>query len=145
MNRPDYEKRATARWLAKVQKFAKCWIWMGACRKGGYGAFGYLGKIHAAHRWGYERFVGPIPDGRHLHHVCDQPRCVNPAHLLPLTQREHHDMTARWVGHKTHCKRGHHLDDARINGAGARVCRSCERLRDTEKRRARSTSRVVHP
>lgn len=41
------------------------------------------------HRWMYEQLVGPIPAGHHLHHTCFDPRCVNPAHLEPLTPADH--------------------------------------------------------
>lgn len=43
----------------------------------------------SAHRFVYETLVGPVPDGHHLHHECQHPGCVNPAHLIPLTPREH--------------------------------------------------------
>lgn len=41
------------------------------------------------HRWVYETLVGPIPPRRHLHHLCMDPRCVNPSHLQPLTPSQH--------------------------------------------------------
>lgn len=41
------------------------------------------------HRWVYETLVGPIDEGLHLHHECRNPGCCNPAHLLPLTPKEH--------------------------------------------------------
>lgn len=41
------------------------------------------------HRWVYETLVGAIPPGHHLHHLCFDPRCVNPAHLQPLTPTQH--------------------------------------------------------
>ena len=43
----------------------------------------------AAHRFAYETLVGPIPEGHHLHHVCENKGCVNPAHLEPLTPADH--------------------------------------------------------
>lgn len=62
-----------------------CWLWSGARNDGGYGVHGGAG----AHRVVYEILVGPIPQGRHLHHKCQVPRCVNPDHLEPVTPAEH--------------------------------------------------------
>jgi hypothetical protein len=41
------------------------------------------------HRWVYELLVGPIPKDHHLHHECENTRCVNPEHLTPLTPGDH--------------------------------------------------------
>ena len=45
-----------------------------------------------AHRYVYELFRGPIPDGHVLDHVkkkgCKHRDCVNPDHLEPVTQQE---------------------------------------------------------
>ena len=42
-----------------------------------------------AHRFAYEVLVGPIPDDYHVHHECLNPGCVNPAHLIALSPRDH--------------------------------------------------------
>lgn len=64
-----------------------CWLWLGGLNPHGYGRFKYRGHVYA-HRWSYEHHVGPIPDGLTLDHKCGTPRCVNPAHLEPVTMRE---------------------------------------------------------
>lgn len=42
-----------------------------------------------AHVYAYERLIGPRPRGLDLHHTCENPGCVNPSHLEPLTRSEH--------------------------------------------------------
>lgn len=54
----------------------------------GYGVAARDGE-HLAHRWSYAHHVGAIPAGHELHHTCGVKRCVNPAHLEPLTPAEH--------------------------------------------------------
>lgn len=69
-----------------------CLLWTGTRRLEGYGQFAVrrigVKQTVRAHRWLYERWVGPIPDGMHLDHLCRTPACVNPAHLEPVTGAE---------------------------------------------------------
>jgi hypothetical protein len=67
---------------------SECHIWQPAPTLK-YGSIKRSGKNFPAHRFFYERDVGPIPEGHHLHHACEQTRCVNVAHLVPLTARDH--------------------------------------------------------
>lgn len=63
-----------------------CWPWKGKLMKrGGYGAFNARQKPIKAHRFAYELTFGPLPSTVLVRHVCDNPPCCNPAHLLPGT------------------------------------------------------------
>src|ERR1700761_773896 len=59
-----------------------CWIWNGAVSGNGYGINTRAGKGKRMHREYYTHFKGPIPEGMHVCHRCDVPRCVNPDHLF---------------------------------------------------------------
>lgn len=87
------------RLAARTVKTATCWNFTG-CRVGnnGYGQIVVGSDADgkqirtAAHRAAWELVNGPIPVGLTILHSCDNPRCVNPAHLSVGTQRENiHD------------------------------------------------------
>lgn len=61
-----------------------CWVWQRYINPDGYGTVG----PKRAHRVYYERYVGPIPEGMDLDHLCRNKTCVNPAHLEPVTEAE---------------------------------------------------------
>lgn len=139
---------AIDRFLARIQiQDNGCWKWLGVIQNRGYGTFqvgGEPGKM--AHRWSYENFVGPIPDGMTLDHkchngtgcklhtACPHRRCVNPWHLEPMTGREN---TLRGEGPtaknaaKTHCKYGHPFGERKTK----RHKRKCEQCNAAQKRR----------
>lgn len=65
-----------------------CWLWTGRKSKGGYGGICIRGKEWRAHRLSYTVFVGEIPQGLVLDHLCRVHECVNPAHLEAVTNEE---------------------------------------------------------
>ena len=69
----------------------QCWLWTGATLKSGYGIIGgdrtdAGQKTLRAHRVAYALQKGPIPEGLGILHSCDNPLCMNGAHLRPGTQ-----------------------------------------------------------
>ena len=74
-----------------------CWMWEGPTAKDGYPKTGINGRTLAAHRWMYERLVGPIPEGMTLDHLCRHVACVNPKHLEPCLNIEN---IARGTAHR---------------------------------------------
>jgi HNH endonuclease len=125
-----------------------CWIWLGVLFPNGYGSMGIgrrsLGEKKTAytHRISYLTFVGPIPKGKELDHLCRLRCCVNPRHLEPVTRRENTirgnapRLCGLLNGSKTRCKRGHPFDEVntRFRPTGGRSCRTCAR-EDARKKR----------
>jgi hypothetical protein len=72
---------------------SECWLWQGPVKANGYAQFHYRTGPdqqggQQAHRWRWEQDNGPVPEGHHLDHLCKVRRCVNPAHLEPVTPLE---------------------------------------------------------
>lgn len=66
-----------------------CWNTLGGKTKLGYGKIMENRRTLLLHRWMYERYFGPIPAGKQIHHLCRNKGCCNPAHLSPVTRKEH--------------------------------------------------------
>jgi hypothetical protein len=67
-----------------------CWHDRRPVEASGYGRQLTLpdGRQVKAHRAYYEYFVGPVPEGLELDHLCENRWCVNPGHLEPVTHTE---------------------------------------------------------
>jgi hypothetical protein len=104
-----------------------CWEWQGYVNRSGYGQF--RGKY--AHRGSYEMFRGPIPQGLEIDHLCRNRKCVNPAHLEAVTQKENQLRGFSVSGNnarKTHCLNGHPLVSANVSSwTTDRRCKTCLR------------------
>lgn len=120
-----------------------CWLWMAAKTSAGYGQVCYGGRTLLAHRAAFEEFVGPIPVGLYLDHLCRTPSCINPTHLEPVTPSENsrRGRTGAHNSEKTHCPQGHEYVEANIYWVGEprrRQCKTCTKARTAERhRRAR--------
>lgn len=112
-----------------------CIIWTGGKTLGGYGMFAASTaksdeKKVMAHRWSYEHYVGPIPDGYDIDHLCRVRACVNPDHLEPVTRAEN---IRRAAAVKTQCPAGHDFTTWNTYirpGTTQRKCKTCARERD---------------
>lgn len=65
----------------------QCWPWLRTVNGNGYGRF----RRTPAHRVAYELAVGAIPDGKQIDHQCRNRLCVNPHHLLPVSNKHNHE------------------------------------------------------
>lgn len=90
-----------------------CWIWRGVREAKGYARVTHCGRRQFVHRLFYEHFVGQIPEGMAIDHLCKTRCCCNPKHLEAVTHSEnskrvHRDLAADlfhlrgkyWVGNE---------------------------------------------
>lgn len=120
---------AAERFWSKTDRTGECWVWTGARRSAdqyGGGTYGVLSqqtdgrRVHSyAHRRAYELTYGPIPPGLFVLHSCDNPPCINPAHLSLGTSAE--NMAEAGKRHRVpEGKRHHWFKDGRSIERGRR-------------------------
>ena len=118
------------RFWSKVRKAGRpeeCLEWAGARLPEGYG-FIYAGPLYdepvrwiRAHRLSWEMHNGKVPEGLSVLHHCDNPPCVNPAHLYVGTQLENvRDRAVRRRG-KEHRQNGTGNDNVKLTEADVRA------------------------
>ena len=121
-----------------------CWLWQGHVHQpSGYGQINRRGHVYA-HRFAYAFLVGPIPPGLELDHLCRVRRCVNPAHLEPVTSKENNRRGRPYRTAKTHCVNGHPFDAANtaLDSRGWRRCRACDRATNARMRANATAHRI---
>ena len=109
-----------------------CTLWIGAVVRG-YGSCSFRGRSCRAHRVAWILANGEIPAGMCVLHRCDNPSCVNVAHLRLGTQYANmQDMIAKGrmvrTPPRTHCPSGHPYAGRNlvIRKRGTRECRQCK-------------------
>jgi len=95
-----YERKTNEErfWLYVEKCDDGCWRWTGGGDKNGYGQFNINRKPVRAHRYSYEHhhpLTTPMSGiDLYILHSCNNPACVNPAHLRLGTHQENmNDMT----------------------------------------------------
>ena len=147
----DFTPSDIVRFWSKVDRSAdNCWPWKVSTRAG-YGQFGLAGKTPRAHRVAYELWVGPIPAGKTLDHLCHTAdtscpggatcphrRCCRPEHLEPI-ERGANVLLGRGIqainALRAECIHGHPFtpENTRVRRPtkslpnGGRSCRTCDR------------------
>lgn len=135
-----------------------CWEWTLKRHRTGYGEIWRKRGYHGAHRVSWEIHNGPIPEGMFVCHHCDNPPCVNPAHLFVGTPKDNardrerkgrrDPMPAAMAAKamrpiKTHCPQGHEYAGANLRlivspeGWVSRRCRKCAAIYTSASRRAK--------
>lgn len=122
------------------------WIWTAHTLPNGYGQ---MDKKYA-HRLSHEFYIGPIPEGMVIDHLCRVRNCVNPDHLQAVTQKVNMERgsaslaiarsNSRRGAERTHCPQGHEYSESNTrielkpNGNVTRRCRTCDRLKAAKSR-----------
>lgn len=129
------------------------WLFTKAVNSAGYGQIWHPGekRLKLIHRISQEAFVGPIPDGYDVDHLCRVRNCWNPLHTEAVTGKVNNERsvahrgelvrpavarqrtTARGRRKADTCQRGHGYTDANtsvyisVEGYEVRTCLACLR------------------
>lgn len=146
------EQRFIDSFWDKIDRTGDCWIWTRSTSRG-YGMAWTGQHTILAHRLAFILTNGTIPSGLELDHVCHSNdltcaggescphrRCVNPAHLEPVTTavnvrrgRGPQSVYERQRS-RSHCIHGHCLSGRNlyITPDGRRQCRTCNAARSAK-------------
>lgn len=142
--RPALRERFDAKWVE--DKETGCWNWTDHLDVKGYGRISVNAYPEVASRTAYRLYIGKIPDGLHIDHLCRNPSCVNPQHLEAVTNKENcrrgivAEVHRARQAAKTHCKHGHPFSgDNLYVSRKQRVCITCRKrnkLRHRDKQKS---------
>ena len=111
---------------------SSCWIWRLRLNPYGYAT----GRAKFAHRLAYEEWVGPIPAGFEIDHLCRVKSCVNPDHLEAVTGFVNRSR-AKTSQSGTRCLKGHEYTPENTEWDRKRGTRRCRQCRCTTRREIR--------
>lgn len=103
-----------------TEKTEGCWLWKGRRNHNGYGALTHNNTKWLAHRLAWVLANGvTLEKGVVVRHKCDNPQCVNPAHLCLGNQLNNvHDMVSRkrqnFFGRRNHRQIGERNPAAKL-------------------------------
>lgn len=131
---PKLEGKDIDRFLSQIKFSNKCWEFQKGVRKNNYCVFYFKGKKYAAHRVSYEFFYKrKLNRNKPIDHLCRNPRCVNPAHLEEVTDKENvlrGISPAAIAAKRSCCAKGHEYTTKNTywrtqKGRTWRRCRKC--------------------
>lgn len=114
------------RFWDKVEKTETCWLWTSTVNSKGYAHFKLQNRQKTAHRLAYLLTGASLSEELHLDHLCRNRRCVNPAHMEPVSHRENilrGEGLAAVNARKETAMCGHPFNED--IGKGHRRCREC--------------------
>jgi hypothetical protein len=132
------------KWFDDGTLRTRCMEWTASRHPDGYGQFWDGTRLMSSHRWIWQRWVGPIPEGMQVDHRCENTACQNVRHMKVTTPWENNrrgNSAAALAARKTHCVHGHEFtpENTRIR-SGQRRCLMCDRRHKQESKARRKKS-----
>ncbi len=147
--RPTERERFESKILRRA---SGCWEWAGShFKETGYTIFNRksrkdgIWRPTTGHTFSYETYVGQIPSGTNIDHLCRNRGCVNPEHLEAVTPQVNmlRSEAPSAISVRTNkCYRGHDFTPENTytknrDGRPKRECRECQRARERKRVRRR--------